>query len=209
MAPPGIKLIVQLKPQKRGSWDQHGIQGYYTDPTLHHYRCYRTFIPKTMLEYIITDTVSFFSSTILVPACSTDDYLQQSLDDILYLLKYPSATVPSLLAGDEKENAIRIVAEILKINNNQQSSFTETISPHLQEKITDAHQYGHTQHRVSNLRGWHKNCKCYHSEHFPERHINKDYITRLSKYSTINTKHSPKLNSNYQTFVQHEKCKIF
>ena len=48
---------------------------------------------------------------------------------------------------------MRVVAEIFKRNNYQQLSFTEIISPHLQEKNTDAHQYGHTQDQVLNLRG--------------------------------------------------------
>jgi hypothetical protein len=32
MAPPGTKVLIHEKPQQRGSWDPHGIEGWYLGP---------------------------------------------------------------------------------------------------------------------------------------------------------------------------------
>ena len=58
LAPPGTKLIAHIKPNQRGSWDLHGVQGYYTGPALNHYRCITCYFPKTRQERIC-DTVKF------------------------------------------------------------------------------------------------------------------------------------------------------
>jgi hypothetical protein len=56
LAPPGTKIVAHNKPDKRNSWDPHGNTGWYTGPTMEHYRCYEVYIPKTQ-AYRIADTV--------------------------------------------------------------------------------------------------------------------------------------------------------
>jgi len=59
LAPPGTEVIVHEKPKQRGSWDDHGIKGWYLEPAINHYRCYICYLPSTNGERI-SDTVEFF-----------------------------------------------------------------------------------------------------------------------------------------------------
>jgi len=47
LAPPGTKVVIHVKPDKRKSWDPHGNTGWYTGPAMEHYRCYNIYVPKT------------------------------------------------------------------------------------------------------------------------------------------------------------------
>ena len=67
LALPGTKVVVHIKPHKWSTWDPHRIAGFYTAPTMHHYRCYTCYIPKTRLERI-TDTVLYIPSNVPIPA---------------------------------------------------------------------------------------------------------------------------------------------
>ncbi len=135
LAPPGTKVVVHIKPHKRASWDPHGIEGFYTGPALHHYRCYTCYIPKTRSERI-TDTVTYIPSKIPIPAFDANAHLQQALDDILHIIKNPPKNMPFLTAGDEINNAIRLVAELLQRSTARQSQFNEKLDPNLVDKIS-------------------------------------------------------------------------
>lgn len=58
MAPPGIKVVTHDKADKRASWANRGVEGFYIGPAPKHIGCYTVFIPSTMSTRI-TDTVSF------------------------------------------------------------------------------------------------------------------------------------------------------
>ena len=47
IAPLGTKCLVHEKPAVRGTWDPHGLDGWYVGPTIDHYRCYTVYIPST------------------------------------------------------------------------------------------------------------------------------------------------------------------
>jgi len=59
LAPAGTKVFVHNKPKQRGSWSNHGIEGWYIGPTLEHYRCVKFYLPSTG-SVRDTDTVQFF-----------------------------------------------------------------------------------------------------------------------------------------------------
>ena len=40
LIPPGTKIIIQEKPNQRGSWASLSIDGWYLGPDLNHYRCH-------------------------------------------------------------------------------------------------------------------------------------------------------------------------
>jgi len=52
MAPVGMKVVVHEKPMQRGTWDPHGVEGYYLGPAMEHYRCFRTWISHTNAQRI-------------------------------------------------------------------------------------------------------------------------------------------------------------
>ena len=113
MAPPGTKVVVHSKPHKRASWDTHGIEGWYIGPSLEHYRCVKCYMPLTSAERD-SDTVAFFPHKLPIPKVTTDDFLRQSVTDIISLLKTsPPSTIPSLQAGDATTAAIQQIAKLL------------------------------------------------------------------------------------------------
>ena len=59
LAPPGTRVIVHSKPEKRASWDPNGKEGWYVGPSPQHYRCMKCFMSKTRSE-INSDTIVFF-----------------------------------------------------------------------------------------------------------------------------------------------------
>ena len=50
IAPPGCKIVVHEPPNKRGTWDIHGVDGWYLGMAPDHYRCHRVYIPKMRAE---------------------------------------------------------------------------------------------------------------------------------------------------------------
>ena len=89
LAPPGIKVVVHEKPDKRGSWAVHGPEGFYVGPALKSYRCYRVFVPSTKAVRI-SDTLSWHPvSSLHLPGSSP-------YDDIVALLAQLQTTLLAL-----------------------------------------------------------------------------------------------------------------
>ena len=86
MVPPGTKVIVHKKPSNRLSWGYHGIKGWYIGPAMDHYRCLKIYMP-TLHTTIIADTVAFIPTNIPFPHSDQNRFLQQSIADLLHLLK--------------------------------------------------------------------------------------------------------------------------
>ena len=86
LAPPGTKVLIHNKPQKRASWAYHGEEGWYIGPSLHHYRCVRCFIPATRRERD-ADTVDYFPHGDAFPTITIDDHIKYALQDIVAILK--------------------------------------------------------------------------------------------------------------------------
>ena len=86
MVPPGTKVVVHQKPEKRMSWEYHGKIGWYIGPAEKHYRFVKCYVPITHTE-IITDTVQFIPEHVPIPISTKADFLRQSVGDIIQLLK--------------------------------------------------------------------------------------------------------------------------
>jgi hypothetical protein len=112
LVPPGIKVLVHLKPDQRASWAYHGEEGWYVGPSMHHYRCVQCFM-RTTSKVRDVDTVELFPTTISFPSVSTEDYLQQAAGDILSILSSQPTTLPSLSYGDTTKNALVQIAQLL------------------------------------------------------------------------------------------------
>ena len=112
LAPPGIKIISHAKPDKRASWDFNGEEGWYTGPSLNHYRCIKGYFPKTKAARD-TDTVTFFPTVIPMPQVGLEDFLRQAASDIITILTDPpSTTTLKLQVGDSTRNAMLELASI-------------------------------------------------------------------------------------------------
>ena len=40
LSPPGTPVIIHENPTVRGTWESHGVKGYYIGPSRNHYRCH-------------------------------------------------------------------------------------------------------------------------------------------------------------------------
>jgi hypothetical protein len=117
LAPPGIKVIIHEKPAQRGSWDPHGIDGWYLGPAMEHYRCYTVFATKTMAERT-SDTVEFFPETTTVPYMSSVDIAIQAASDLTHALQHPSPANPFAPIGTGQLEALKQLAAIFQRNTN-------------------------------------------------------------------------------------------
>ena len=111
MAPPGAKVYIHAKPEKRTSWAYHGQQEFYVGPSKEHYRCLRCYLPKTHTE-IISDTVKFLPRFIPIPHASIDDHIRNSLQDLLLLLTNKIKKFPTDLVSPTNQQALITLATI-------------------------------------------------------------------------------------------------
>ena len=85
LAPPGTRFLVHKTTKQRASFAPHGVDGWYIGPSLDHYRCYNCYIPS-MTGTRDAISVDWFPHQIPLPKLTTDDYLNQTADEMLDLI---------------------------------------------------------------------------------------------------------------------------
>ena len=95
MAPPGTSGVFHYKPGNRTSWFHHDTQGWYIGPSLDHYICMQCYMPATGIVRI-TDTFQYIPKAFAFPKTSIEDYLQQSIGDMILIMKDPPKTITFL-----------------------------------------------------------------------------------------------------------------
>jgi hypothetical protein len=96
LAPPGTRAVVHVTPAERGNMAPHGVDGWYIGPSLEHYRCHKYYIPST---FGVRDalTVDWFTYSIPFPKVTADEYLRQTVNDMLTLIQDKlTPSIPSL-----------------------------------------------------------------------------------------------------------------
>ena len=88
LAPPGTRVIIHEKPTVRQTWAPHGTDGWYVGPALHHYQCYRVWVPHTHAERIV-DTLAFFPKTVPIPDLTHKDAVIQAARELTHALQQP------------------------------------------------------------------------------------------------------------------------
>ena len=111
LAPPGIRVLVHEKLQKRGTWDCHGEEGYYIGSAMESYRCFKTYIKSTKGERI-TDTIEWFPHNYTMPGNSDVEMLVSATNDLLKLLKNPSPKSPIPQLEDSELQALQDLSKI-------------------------------------------------------------------------------------------------
>ena len=105
LVPPGIKLIVHENTDNRWYWYPHGTDGCYIGPSMEHYRRVQCFMPDTSSLRNV-DTLTFFPDAIPHPKMETEDYVQQSVGNILAIPSKPKTQLPFLTCGDTTESTV-------------------------------------------------------------------------------------------------------
>ena len=68
----------------------------------------------------MADNISFISMNIPFPKADQDTFLQQTIEDLLHLLKHKNnLKIPAIMFGDKIWNAISEIAYILNRNKNE------------------------------------------------------------------------------------------
>ncbi len=69
LAPIGTKVLVLDSADKRPSWAPHGTKGFIVGPALHHYRCWKAYIPETR-AFRVTNSVAWLPDPLAMPGSS-------------------------------------------------------------------------------------------------------------------------------------------
>ena len=115
LAPPGTQVLVHEGPKEQKSWDPHSVDGWYVRPAMKHYRCFRYYIPTTNSERI-TETVEFPPKHVKLPSTSSRDAATKGARNLIYAIKNPTPSSPTLQFGDETIRALKRLATIFATN---------------------------------------------------------------------------------------------
>ena len=70
-------------------------------------------MPTTSIDRNV-DTVAFFPAATTFPKTETEDYLRQSIGDILAVLSKPKIQLPFLTNGETTTSAVESIAKLLQ-----------------------------------------------------------------------------------------------
>ena len=111
LASPGTKAIIHDKTRK--SFGARGCEGWYIDPAMKYYRCYR-YINSSSSKPVNTDTVYFLPHNIPFPLVTPDNDFCQTAEDILNILQNSKSKIPTLIFSNPTTIAFVCLAQILK-----------------------------------------------------------------------------------------------
>ena len=83
--------MVHERATERGTFDPHTIPGWYLGPAMHHYRCYRVWIPETS-SVCVTDNVTWLPHNTPLPTATTEDLIIASANDLMSALLHQKPT---------------------------------------------------------------------------------------------------------------------
>jgi hypothetical protein len=132
LAPPGIRVLVHIKPHDRTTWSPHGEDGWYVGPALESYRCYSVWLWDTRATRIC-DTLTWFPTKIQMPLASSNDLILAGIQDIVHALQNPSPGSPLSPLTDGHHHALReltnIITSLVPVAANNTSSDPPVTSP--------------------------------------------------------------------------------
>jgi hypothetical protein len=142
IAPFGTLVVVHEKPADRGTWDPHGVKGWYLGPALHHHHCWRTWVIHTQAERI-TDTVEWFPSPLQIPGRNPHEMVTAALHDLISAVRdFP---VNSVVPRDQLEVRVTSATDALRAVIN----LFEPSSVLVDKKIEPVHDNYATTERLS------------------------------------------------------------
>ena len=116
MAPLGIKGVIHLsKSERKTTWSDHGLEGWYIGPCLDKYRNYRIWIndSKGVREH---NSVDFFPVKSRFPNNTSEDRLIEAVRDLTHELQHKADTTGPLEqgCGTTTNRKIRELKQILQ-----------------------------------------------------------------------------------------------
>ena len=87
------------------------MDGRYLGPALHHYQCYRVWVPRTHAERIV-DTISFFPKAVPLPELTHKDAAIQAARELTHALQHPCFRGPLAQFHDDQLTSLRELSKI-------------------------------------------------------------------------------------------------
>jgi hypothetical protein len=111
LAPPGTKVLVHEKPEVRGTWSPHAVEGWYVGPASNHYRCYKVWIKETTAERI-ADTLTWLPLHVKMPGATPTDAAAAAARDLIAALVDTATPSPLSPMADSQRQALYQLADI-------------------------------------------------------------------------------------------------
>ena len=137
LAPPGIRVLVHVKPDERTTWSPHGADGWYTGPALESYRCYTVWLWDTRATRLC-DTLSWFPTKTTMPLASSNDLILAGIQDIVQALRAPSPGSPLAPLTDSHHAALRQLTDILSALAQPATRDPHSPTPHAEGLVIPA-----------------------------------------------------------------------
>jgi hypothetical protein len=112
MAPPGIRVLIHEKPDKRATFAPHATDGWYVGPALEHYRCYRVYVWETQAERT-TDTLSWFPTKVTLPTSTSEARIGAALQDVVTELQKPRPPFSNTSINDSHTATLTTITQML------------------------------------------------------------------------------------------------
>ena len=106
---------------------------------MEHYRCYKSYIPKTIAERI-SDTVGFYPKQFNMPKISSIDATFYAAQDLIYALHNPAPESPLFKLVNGNKEALRTPAEIFRKANPPAAALRVPAREVFQEKLQEVNQ---------------------------------------------------------------------
>jgi hypothetical protein len=116
------------KPDHRGSWSPHGLNGWYIGPAMEHYQSHRVYCSTTGHERI-SDTVDFFPKHCKIPGLSSVDAATRAALDLTHALRNPAPTTPLKQPKTDRMQAIKRLAAIFEAMVPKRTTCDELTEP--------------------------------------------------------------------------------
>jgi hypothetical protein len=129
LAPPGCRVVLHEKPNKRNSWSPAGIDGWYIGPSMDHYRCYKCYIPRTK-GFRDCDTVDFFPKHTTLKPLTMQEQIMDKLQELVILFKQHSPKASTEF--NDNNDITPTIPKVLNTDpfNRSHSKLQDTLVPH-------------------------------------------------------------------------------
>lgn len=107
-APMGCAIQAHNKPNRRKTWDQHSVNGWYLRTISEHYRSYK-FFKKYTQEEAIMDTMFFKHKYLTNPTITLEDQVIQAAQDLTKVIW------KNLLVQKEKKTTLNDLEHLSKV----------------------------------------------------------------------------------------------
>ena len=121
LSPTGTIVLIHNRTNNRESWSPIGEPGWYIGPSMDHYRCHNTYIPKTRAERI-SDTVELFPRKLSMPNIPYTDFSIHALQDIIHALQNLESVRPLVALWNAHNEALRLIVFFWQINRPSKTS---------------------------------------------------------------------------------------